>query len=198
MKNSVKKLLCFGFFFVCAMLLFSVTAFAYIDPSAMTYIIQMIAGIAIAAGAAFGFYWRKIKRALTKNKSKEASFDYDDDDDDDDYGMSDYSWDEDGEPLDEPEAKQTVVTEKRSDVAASVNTSAASAAASVASVSSVSDISYDIGDIEIPTAPVDPYDETGVGGNAEAENRELRRLLAIERRKVDILLKTIHICTENK
>ena len=50
------------------MILFSVTAFAYIDPSAMTYIIQIIAGVVIAAGAAFGFYWRKIKRAFSKRK----------------------------------------------------------------------------------------------------------------------------------
>ena len=67
------------------MILFSVTAFAYIDPSAMTYIIQIIAGVVIAAGAAFGFYWRKIKRAFSKRKGEDAySADYDLDDDDDD------------------------------------------------------------------------------------------------------------------
>ena len=54
------------------MILFSVTAFAYIDPSAMTYIIQIIAGVVIAAGAAFGFYWRKIKRAFSKRKGEDA------------------------------------------------------------------------------------------------------------------------------
>ena len=52
----IRKVFSFLYFFVCASLLFSVTALAYIDPSAMTYIIQIIAGVAIAAGAAFSFY----------------------------------------------------------------------------------------------------------------------------------------------
>ena len=36
--------------------------FAYIDPSSMTYLIQIIAGVVIAAGAGVGFYWKRIKR----------------------------------------------------------------------------------------------------------------------------------------
>lgn len=35
---------------------------AYIDPSSMTYLIQIIAGVAIAAVAGIGFYWKRIKR----------------------------------------------------------------------------------------------------------------------------------------
>ena len=78
MKNTAKKLLAFAAFFILATVMFIQNAFAYIDPSAMTFIIQIIAGVAIAAGAAFGFYWRKFRRAVTRKK---RSDDYDEDDD---------------------------------------------------------------------------------------------------------------------
>ena len=48
--------------------------FAYIDPSSMTYLIQIIAGVVIAAGAGIGFYWKRIKRSMQKKKeAKEAA-----------------------------------------------------------------------------------------------------------------------------
>lgn len=40
----------------------------YIDPSSMTYLIQIIAGIVIAAGAGLAFYWKRIKRFFNKKK----------------------------------------------------------------------------------------------------------------------------------
>ena len=55
MKNTAKKLLAFAAFFILATVMFIQNAFAYIDPSAMTFIIQIIAGVAIGAGAASGF-----------------------------------------------------------------------------------------------------------------------------------------------
>lgn len=39
-------------------------ASAYIDPSTTTYIIQAVAGIAVAVGAFFLMYWRKAKRKI--------------------------------------------------------------------------------------------------------------------------------------
>ncbi|GFI22928.1 hypothetical protein IMSAGC011_01705 [Lachnospiraceae bacterium] len=66
----------FGWFFV----LLGNTSFAYIDPSAVTYVIQAVAGVAIAIGAACTVYRHKImkfirnqkkKRARKKNQSKE-------------------------------------------------------------------------------------------------------------------------------
>ncbi len=80
----------FSFF---GMLLFSIPVAAYIDPSAATYMIQIIAGIAIAGGAAFGFYFRKLKRKLSQLEKKGDPLedeDQDDPDDDDDTGMKDY------------------------------------------------------------------------------------------------------------
>jgi hypothetical protein len=86
------KFLAFTLFFILGTFLFSPAVNAYIDPSAMTYIVQVIVGIVIAGGAAVGFYFKKIKRAITKkgkddskDKPQQAavSFSADDDDDDD-------------------------------------------------------------------------------------------------------------------
>lgn len=54
--------------FVCTLLATAVSAAAYLDPSAMTYVIQAIAGVVIAGGAAIVIYWRKIKLFLSKKK----------------------------------------------------------------------------------------------------------------------------------
>ena len=80
----MKKLLTFLAFFALAMLMCMQTALAYIDPSAMTFIIQIIAGVVIAAGAAIGFYWRRLKRAVSKRKNKEEDEDDEEDDEDED------------------------------------------------------------------------------------------------------------------
>ena len=66
---------------VAFMLLFGANAHAYIDPSVMTYLIQAIAGIVIAVGAAIGIYWRKAKKKINnalgvdENKGKEVESD---------------------------------------------------------------------------------------------------------------------------
>ena len=63
------------------MLLFGVNARAYIDPSVITYLIQAVAGIAIAVGAAGGIYWRRARKKFHKrfgideNKNKEVESD---------------------------------------------------------------------------------------------------------------------------
>lgn len=43
---------------------------AYIDPSSMTYLIQIIAGVVIAAGAGIGFYWKRIRRHMRKKQEE--------------------------------------------------------------------------------------------------------------------------------
>ena len=58
-KVFVKSLLALGF-----ILTFSTTAFAYIDPSVMTYSIQIVAGVVVAVGAVIGIYWRKAKKKV--------------------------------------------------------------------------------------------------------------------------------------
>lgn len=58
-KVFSKALLAFGL-----MLTFSTTAFAYLDPSVMTYTIQVVAGVIVAVGAVIGIYWRRAKKKV--------------------------------------------------------------------------------------------------------------------------------------
>jgi len=58
---SVMKYMYFG---ICVMLMLSTCAHAYIDPSVMTYTIQVVAGVAVAVGAVVGIYWRKAKKKI--------------------------------------------------------------------------------------------------------------------------------------
>ncbi len=65
----------------CFMLLFGADTYAYIDPSVVTYVIQAVAGVAIAVGAAIGIYWRKAKKkidnrlGIDENRNKEVESD---------------------------------------------------------------------------------------------------------------------------
>lgn len=69
------RLLSFVLVYVLGMVFFSATASAYIDPSAMTYIVQLVVGIVIAGGAAFAFYFRKIKRKFKKKDTQLEDYD---------------------------------------------------------------------------------------------------------------------------
>ncbi len=68
---------------VCAYgfwLLFTVRAEAYIDPSVMTYVIQAVAGVIIAIGAAIGIYIRKAKRKVQDKLGLEETKEQESDD----------------------------------------------------------------------------------------------------------------------
>lgn len=69
----MKKLVCwslaFVYFSVCFFNLFTLPVHAYIDPSAVTYIIQGVAGVLIALGAAFAIFRHKIFKFF-KGKKK--------------------------------------------------------------------------------------------------------------------------------
>lgn len=60
MKKVFGKL----YFVICFVLILTVNASAYLDPSVMTYAIQVVAGIAVAVGAVVGIYWRKAKKKV--------------------------------------------------------------------------------------------------------------------------------------
>jgi len=66
-------------------LVMAVNAMAYLDPSAMTFIIQVFAGIAITCGAAFAIYRRRImlffKKRFGKKNTKQTFIDDDDEED---------------------------------------------------------------------------------------------------------------------
>ena len=77
----MKKLLGRLYFVICFVLILSLSASAYLDPSVMTYTIQAIAGVVIAVGAVAGIYWRKAKKkvneklGLDENRNKEVESD---------------------------------------------------------------------------------------------------------------------------
>ena len=50
--------------FICCGIMIAPTAHAYLDPSVMTYTIQVVAGVVVAAGAVAGIYWRKAKKKV--------------------------------------------------------------------------------------------------------------------------------------
>lgn len=72
MKKRCLGLLKFMYFFTCFFMLLGNTSFAYIDPSAVTYIIQAVAGVLIAIGAAFTVYRHKIMKFFRKQQRKRA------------------------------------------------------------------------------------------------------------------------------
>lgn len=68
MKKIVAQLIKFTYFAGCFWYFFTIPAQAYIDPSAVTYIIQAVAGVLIALGAAFTIFRHKIFAFFKKNK----------------------------------------------------------------------------------------------------------------------------------
>lgn len=81
MKKIIKNLAIVTYMGLCAMLVFGANAKAYIDPSVMTYLIQAVAGVVIALGAAVGIYFRRAKKKLNdklgidENRNKEVESD---------------------------------------------------------------------------------------------------------------------------
>lgn len=61
--------------------IFSTNIGGYLDPSVMTYAIQVVAGVVVAAGAVVGIYWRKAKKkvqdklGIDENAKKEVEED---------------------------------------------------------------------------------------------------------------------------
>lgn len=64
--STIRVIGCFAFSFCGFMLLFGLNGQAYIDPSVITYLIQIISGVVISLGAVFGVYGRRIKKAIAK------------------------------------------------------------------------------------------------------------------------------------
>lgn len=79
--KKIGKIFSVLFFAISFMFLYADDALAYIDPSVMTYAIQIIAGVVIAVGAFLGVYFRKIKKktlnklGIDENKNKEVESD---------------------------------------------------------------------------------------------------------------------------
>ena len=70
MKKILGRVFKFVYFFSCFFTFFTNYAHAYIDPSAVTYVIQAVAGVLIALGAAFTIFRHKIFAFFKKNKKQ--------------------------------------------------------------------------------------------------------------------------------
>lgn len=81
MKKMIRMFGLAGFTGGVFMLLFGRDVEAYIDPSVMTYVIQAVAGVIVAVGAAVGIYFRRAKKKINdklgidENKNKEVESD---------------------------------------------------------------------------------------------------------------------------
>lgn len=85
MKKFCLQTVRFTYFFSCFFVLFTNYAHAYIDPSAVTYVIQAVAGALIALGALFTIFRHKIFAFFKKNrkdgKTEEDTIEFKDVDD---------------------------------------------------------------------------------------------------------------------
>ena len=87
MKKAFRKLGLIALIAVYLIIFTMPAAHAYIDPSTTTYLIQAIAGIAVALGSVGIIYWRRMKKKLNdkmgidldKNKEKEEEIVVNDD-----------------------------------------------------------------------------------------------------------------------
>ncbi len=76
----IRKFHC-GIMFCCVMIMLSINVSAYLDPSVMTYTIQVVAGVVVAIGAVIGVYWRRAKKkvqdklGIDENAKKEVEDD---------------------------------------------------------------------------------------------------------------------------
>lgn len=81
MKKFLRTVALISLMSVYMIVVFTPPAFAYIDPSTTTYLIQAIAGIAVAVGSVAIIYWRKAKKKLNEkmgidlDKNKEVEED---------------------------------------------------------------------------------------------------------------------------
>ena len=70
MRHMVLKISKFAYFFTACFVMLSIHAHAYIDPSAVTYIIQAVAAAFIAIGALITVFRHKIFAFFKKGKKE--------------------------------------------------------------------------------------------------------------------------------
>ena len=77
----MKRMIRIGILSFCLGVALSTNAFAYLDPSVMTYTVQIIAGVVVAVGAVAGILWRRAKKkvqnklGIDENAKKETEED---------------------------------------------------------------------------------------------------------------------------
>lgn len=77
----MKKFFRYLYFPVCFIMVLTMNVSAYLDPSVMTYTIQVVAGVLIAVGSVVAIFWRKTKKkvqnklGIDENAKKEVEED---------------------------------------------------------------------------------------------------------------------------
>lgn len=66
LKNIAILTMCY---LVCASIM-QKPVYAYVDPAASAYLLQILAGIVIAAGVSVGVFWKKIKLFFKESRLK--------------------------------------------------------------------------------------------------------------------------------
>ena len=69
-QKMMKKIICVFTLIVSLLVIMSINASAYLDPSAMTYLIQIVAAIVISCGAVITIYRKKITLFIKKQIKK--------------------------------------------------------------------------------------------------------------------------------
>lgn len=67
-----KKVLKIAYFLICTIIILTKESYGYLDPSAMTYIIQIIAAVGITIATSVGIFFYKIKKVFKKKKQTDA------------------------------------------------------------------------------------------------------------------------------
>ena len=67
-----KKILKITYCLICAIIILTKESYGYLDPSAMTYIIQIIAAVGITIAKSVGIFFYKIKKVFKKKKQADA------------------------------------------------------------------------------------------------------------------------------
>ena len=80
--KKTKSVLTFIYFFICFSIFFTQTAYAYVDPATTAMVVQIVSGIFISLGIAFGVFrgkifvfFRTLKVKLTQKKIEKSQKD---------------------------------------------------------------------------------------------------------------------------
>ena len=68
-----RKLIKVLYIMFCLIIILARECYAYLDPSAMTYVIQIVSAIVITLATSIGIFFYKIKRFLKNKKEKQKS-----------------------------------------------------------------------------------------------------------------------------
>lgn len=67
-----KKIIKIIYICICTMIILTKESYGYLDPSAMTYLLQIIAAIGVTLTTSLGVLFYKIKRKFYKKKKMDA------------------------------------------------------------------------------------------------------------------------------